>query len=170
MARACHKRRQILQEFFVNPSIDPSFHVKNEVPDYTLASFCDGSQDFLSLSRLMSKFTDMDHVQNVEKLCQILAVLSDHSLENKSYNAHRKKDPKPLMLIWDSGASFGLTPFRSDLINYAEADIRVKDVTKINRVIWIGTILHKFQNDQGQDNFLSLNLSPNACRTLLAEC
>ena len=50
------------------------------VPDATLASFCDGYQDFLILPRLMHKFTEMDHVQNVEKLWEQLAVLSDCSL------------------------------------------------------------------------------------------
>ena len=59
------------------------------------------------------------------------------------------------MLIWNLGASFGLTLFRNDLIDYVEADIPVKNVTKINRVIGIGITLHKFQNDQGQDIFLT---------------
>ena len=59
------------------------------------------------------------------------------------------------VLIWDPVASFGLTPFRSDYINYAEADIPVKDATKINQVIGIGTTLHKFKNDQEQDIFLT---------------
>ena len=77
MARACHKWRQTVQEFFLYPSIDPRFHIKKEVPDATLASVCDGSQDFLSLPILISKFTEMDHVQNVEKICQRLSVLSD---------------------------------------------------------------------------------------------
>ena len=42
----------------------------------------------------------------------------------------------------------------SDLIDYVEADITIKDATKTNRVIGIGTTLHKFQNDQGKDIFL----------------
>ena len=96
----------------------------------------------------------MDHVQNDEKLCQQLAVLGDCYLENTSYNSHRKNDPKTLMLIWDSGASFKITPFRSNFIDYVEADIPLKGVTKINRVIGIGTTLHRFQIDQGWDIFL----------------
>ena len=96
----------------------------------------------------------MDHVQNFEKLCQRLAVLSDRSIENRSYNAHHNNHPKTLILIWYSGALFGLTPFWSYFIDHVEADMPVKDVTKINRVIGIGTTLHKFQNDLGQDIFL----------------
>ena len=84
----------------MNPSIDPSFHINKEVPDANLASFFYGCQDFMSLPRLMSKFTEMEYVHNIEKLCQLLDVLSDGSLENISYNYHQKNDPKTLMLIW----------------------------------------------------------------------
>ena len=101
------------------------FFLKQEVSSAILEYFCDGSQDFLSLPRLMSTF-----------------------------NASNKIDPKSLILIWDTGASFGLTPFRSDFIDYVEADIVVKNVTKINNVIGIGTTLHKFKNDEGKDVFL----------------
>ena len=94
----------------------------------------------------MAKFTEMEHVQHFETLCQQLAILSDFSLDNITYNA--------LILIWDKGASFGITPFQSNFIDYVEANIPVKDVTKINRVIKIGTTLHKFQNDKGIDIFL----------------
>jgi hypothetical protein len=87
-------------------------------------------------------------------------------------------DPKSLMLIWDTGASFGLTPFQSDFIDYMACTIPVWDVTKVNNVINIGTKLHKFTDTRGFSSlsslcFLSLtsdgylfilspNLSPNA--------
>ena len=35
-----------------------------------------------------------------------------------------------------------------------EAEIAVKDVTKVNKVIGIGTKLHKFRNDRGKSVFL----------------
>ena len=41
------------------------------------------------------------------------------------------------------------------MIDFVEAYIPVKDVTKINRVIGNGTTLHKFQNNQGQYIFIS---------------
>ena len=88
-----------MQALFLTPIIDPCFHIEKEVPDTNLASFFYGSQEFLSLTRIMYKFTEIDHVQNVEKICQRLAVLSDLSLENRSCNAHQKNDPKTLMLI-----------------------------------------------------------------------
>ena len=86
----------------------------------------------------------MDHAQNVQQLCQRLSVLSDSSFENRTLNSSTRIDPKSLILIWDTGASFGLTRFRSEFIDYVESDIAVKDITKINHVIEIGTTLHKF--------------------------
>ena len=78
--------------------------MKQEVPDATLESFYVGSQDFLRFSRLMAKFTDMDHVQNIEILCQCLAILSDPSLYNRTYNDREKKYFKDLVFIWNTGA------------------------------------------------------------------
>ena len=37
-------------------------------------------------------------------------------------------DPKKLILIWDTGASFGLTPFQSNCIDHVQCDILVIDV------------------------------------------
>ena len=119
-----------------------------------LDSFCDGSQDFLSLPKLISKFKEMDHLQNVKKLCQRLEIISVRSLDNRCCNTFETKNPKSLVLIWYTGAYSGLTPFRSDFIDYVEADIAVKDVTKINKLVGIGTTLHKFKNDKGKDVFL----------------
>ena len=82
-------------------------------------------------------------------------MLSNRLLNNRACNASNKIDPNNLILIWDTGASFGITPFRSDFIDYVEAEIAVKDVTKFNKVIGIGTTLHKFRNDKGKSVFLS---------------
>ena len=53
-------------------------------------------------------------------------------------------------MIWDMGASYGLTPFRSDLIDDVKCGIKVKDVTTMNRVIGIGTNLHKLMKSNGK--------------------
>jgi hypothetical protein len=53
-----------------------------------------------------------------------------------------------LVLIWeDTGTSYGLTPFRSDFIDYVKCDIPVRDVTKVNTVTGIGTTLHNLFTD-----------------------
>ena len=42
-----------------------------------------------------------------------------------------------------------MTSFKSDLVDYAEADIPVKDVTKGNRVMGIGTTTNKVIDKNG---------------------
>ncbi len=64
------------------------------------------------------------------------------------------KDPRTLILIWDTSALFGLTPFRSDFIGYVEWDIPVRDVTKVNQVVGIGTTIHKFTDVNGNPVYL----------------
>jgi hypothetical protein len=54
-------------------------------------------------------------------------------------------NPKALILIQNTGASYGLTPFMSDFID----NVSVRDITKVNNVIGIGTTLHKFTNIKG---------------------
>ena len=44
-------------------------------------------------------------------------------------------------LVWDTGASIGLTPFCSDFIDYLPLDgITVKDIAQTNTVLGIGTV------------------------------
>jgi hypothetical protein len=53
-----------------------------------------------------------------------------------------------------SYASYGLTQLRSDFIDYVECDIPIWDVTKVDKVIRIGTTLHKRTNTDGKPVFL----------------
>ncbi len=64
------------------------------------------------------------------------------------------QDPKSLILIWDTGGSYGLTPFRSDFIDYVKCEIPVRDVTKVKTVVGIGTTLHKFTDINGNPVYL----------------
>jgi hypothetical protein len=63
-------------------------------------------------------------------------------------------NPKTLILIWDTGASDGLTPFCSNFIDYIECEIDVQDISKVNKVIGIGTMLHRFVDTNGNDVYL----------------
>ncbi len=46
-------------------------------------------------------------------------------------------DLHTLILIWDTGMSFGVTPFWIDFIDYVECNIPVRDGTKVNKVVGI---------------------------------
>ena len=56
-------------------------------------------------------------------------------------------------LVWNTGASLGLTPYLADFFDYVEVNNLVKDVAK-NYVVGIGTVINKFQNDKDKDVFL----------------
>ena len=58
------------------------------------------------------------------------------------------------MLIWDTGTSFGLTPFNSEFIYYVKCNTPVKDATKYNTVIGIGKKTHNFVDANGKYEFL----------------
>jgi hypothetical protein len=119
----------------------------------TLASFCEGHHDFLRLPKLMGTLCNHDyHVKQIKSALDRVALLRGTYEMHKSVSSHL--DPKTLILIWDTGGSAGLTPFRSDFIDYVECDIDVRDVTKVNKVIGIGTTLHKFVDGAGNDVYL----------------
>ncbi len=107
---------------------------------------------FLQLPRLLSQFTYIDHEKSISSCIAQVAALQG-TFENCSVGG-ATKDPCTLILIWDTGALFGLTPFCSDFIDYVECDILVWDVTKVNKVIGIGTTIHKFTNTNGNPVFL----------------
>ena len=60
-----------------------------------------------------------------------------------------------MILVWDTGALYGLTTFRNDFIDNMRCDLQVKVVTKANRVIGIGTTLHRLIDRNGQDILLT---------------
>jgi hypothetical protein len=100
-----------------------------------LDGFCDG-KDFLTLFCLLSKFSSINHVNNVTSIAgRVHALRGTYggTYESCCPHKHVPLDPKSLMLIWVMGASYGLTPFRSDFIDYVKCDIPVKDVTKVNK-------------------------------------
>ncbi len=108
---------------------------------------------FLQLLKPLLQFWSVDHEKNIS-LCILQVAALRGTFENRSMSGG-SLDPHTLILIWDTGASFGLTPFCSDIIDYdVECDIPVRDVTKVNKVIGIGTIVHKFTDTNGNPVFL----------------
>ena len=47
-------------------------------------------------------------------------MLRGQILENPVLQNSHHKDPRTMMLVWDTGASYGLTPFSIDFIDYVE--------------------------------------------------
>ena len=83
---------------------------------------------------------------NIKRFFLCGQILENWVLQNRDC-----KNPRTIMLVWDTGASYGLTPFRSDFNYYVKFGIHVKDVNKVNRFIVIGTTINGFININGQD-------------------
>ena len=86
---------------------------------------------------------------NIKRFFLCGQILENWVLQNRDC-----KNPRTIMLVWDTGASYGLTPFRSDFIYYVKFDTPVKDVTEVNRVLGIVTTLHNFIKSNGRDILL----------------
>ncbi len=108
----------------------------------TLDDFLRSDCNYLQLPRLLSTFTSIDHEKNISscigQVAAIWGVFENCPVSSGKFNL------RYLILIWDTSASYGLTLFFSDFINYVKCDIPVWDITKVNKVIGIGTTLHKF--------------------------
>ena len=88
----------------------------------------------------------------MKRLNHFRVVLGLDSNTQKSLKRKRSTF-KNCPLVWDTGASFGLTPFRNDFIDYIECSIPVNDIARTNIVVGIGTTLHKF-NMNGEAVYL----------------
>jgi len=101
----------------------------------------------------------VDHVKNAQSCVNRVNTLCGTyggTYENRSSFSTGLRDSKSLILIWDTGESYGLTPFRSDFIDYVKCcEIPVRDVTKVNTVVGMGTTLHKFTDINGNPVYLS---------------
>lgn len=137
--------------------------------------------DFLkeSLKGILTAFDaeeTNDHAKNIKKLLRrarrkhatlkgarlkrgkfmskLSAVCQANSGGNCAHHS-KKKDPESTILIWDTGASHGVTLHWSDFIDYVECEICLQGVTHVNRCRGIGTTLHKFRDENGEEVFLT---------------
>jgi len=118
------------------------FNLKNTIPDDKLSRFCK-QVDFLSPMRLLRELKNSDHVANVTKAIARMNILLCNT-RTKPKRALQQCAVKSTPLVYDTCASHGLTPFRSDFVDYQECDIPVKDISKVNQVRCIGTMMYKF--------------------------
>ena len=58
--------------------------------------------------------------------------------------------------MWDTGASYGLTPFRSDFIDYEKVNIQVQDIAHTNYVVGVGTVMWKMSATNDDSIYLPI--------------
>ena len=116
------------------------------IPEEALNKFCaDRADSFLTTTKLLHKFNNMSLFDGAKSTVQRANLFhsADNDIANRASNVTFKTCP----LVWDTGASFGLTPFRGDFIDYTECSITINDIARSNQVIGVGTTLHKFKHN-----------------------
>ena len=103
--------------------------------------FCGGRNYFLYIPKLLHEFGQQYHTSGTQQAVENLNIFK-LTLDACKY-VYPDANFHTIMLAWDTGAQFVLTPFKSDFVDYVECDIPIKDVTKVNKVIGIGTTIHK---------------------------
>jgi hypothetical protein len=82
----------------------------------TLDDFLKSGCDYLQLLRVLSQFKSIDHEKNISS-CMAREAALWGVFENCPVGGGNL-DLRSLILIWDTGASYGLTPFCSDFIDH----------------------------------------------------
>ncbi len=125
---------------------------QQSLPTYLLDAFCN-HWDFCSLPRLLQ------HLDSHQSPSTISSAIQRLNLFQSSPDFHRilectSHTPDDTLLVYDLGASAGLTPFKSDFFDYVKCSIPVRDISKVNEVIGIGTTIHKFVDTKGRFVYL----------------
>ena len=86
---------------------------------------------FLAGTILLSKFESTDRSREAEKVVQRLSTFRGIFGFDRDGKCELKKRDTFLNcpLVWDTSASFGLTPFQADFIDYVECRISVNNIT-----------------------------------------
>jgi len=136
-------------EFLAAPNTD-SFLPHAEfgvVPKDVLIKVEDRASTFLAAARLKSKLESADRSRVAEEVVQRANIFTSTYQTKCKDTGKRCHTFKTCPLVWDTGASAGLTPFRCDFIDYMECQLPVNDIARTNMVVGIGTTLHKFVVD-----------------------
>ena len=155
-------------EGYLSPSTTGRFCYINDVSSSTINDFCSSfdpvesfkvmrmiEEERLTLESIGSS-NDMDELslEDHRDIAQDTVTRANMFINTaKAYQSscdHGKPSFKFCPVVWDTGASFGLTPFREDFITYEEVNISVSDITKTNMVIGIGTVMWKFRTVSGK--------------------
>ena len=104
------------------------------IPDELLTKFCcEQGTTFLGATKLIQKFGTLSLEEGVKSTIKHLNILQAAGSTNASHTAKRTTF-KNCPLVWDTGASFGLTPFRGDILYYVECEIMVRKIARAKTV------------------------------------
>jgi hypothetical protein len=140
-------------------SVPSKFELPSVLDDMHLAAFCSQINPLACLPVINAMADNFDYHDTAQHAVnQMFAFLLQRAIsfglskKDKSTKRESKVDLKHKLLIWDTGVTHGLTQFLEDFIHYHLCNFP-KDISKVNRVIGVGTVMHKFQATNGKDIF-----------------
>ena len=143
------KRRAWDHEFFLSPFPTPTWQERLTVPDDLLTEFTK-SINPLSFIHQVKALSEGDHHHDVQPTVNRMNMFRARFLESGGCLKHNDLAFTSMPMVWDTGASFGLTPFREDFIDYEPCRIPVMDIKSTNYVIGVGTVLWKVKDTDGR--------------------
>ncbi len=116
------------------------------LPDFSHWDFC----------ALQCLLYDLDSHQSPSSLSSAIACLNLFlsSPQHHCILECTSHTPDETLLVYNLVASAGLTPFKSDFLDYVKCSIHVCNISKVNEVISIGTTFHNFVETKEQFVYL----------------
>ena len=141
-------------EFFLRPKPCPTYPLGQPLSTDKLDYFCSNT-DFLAPLHLKQGFQDDDHAVTAQQTVNHMNMhRTSLLLQNRDGSTFLSASFREAPVVWDSGASYGLSAFRGDFIDYEECEIPVQDISRTNIVIGIGTVMWKFYATNGDRIYL----------------
>ena len=112
-----------------SPMVDYNFKVEEGFTREKINEFCDGRNDSKRLPKLLCEFVKLDQTSGSQQAVDRLNLFKSTLYACKDVNP--VGNFQTMMLEWNTGASFGLTEFKDNFVDYVECDIPVKDVNKV---------------------------------------
>ena len=119
-------------------------------------------------TKMVANFVAMgprEHAKNIEAALLRAEIMFNESKTNKiplskpNFKQRKKNSDfsrryRDTPCVIDTGASYGLTPFKEDFLTYEECDITVKAVASNNKVVGMGIVLYKMPATNGDTCFV----------------
>ena len=151
--RRLWKRRVVDNEFFLDGKRKMGGRgiiLRNCISEENLNAFCKSS-NFLAVINHLKRDESQDHTENAQRAVDRMNACRQALRDPRSslFVLEAQSGPgitssvtfENCPVVWDTGASYGLTPFASDFIDYKEVNIQVQDIPHTNIVVGIGTAM-----------------------------
>ena len=106
--------------------------------------------DPLSSFHLVNSLSKVDHSADAQRSVTLMIMFWARLLASDEGITCEDLTFAQMPMVWDTGASYGLTLFCKDFIDYELCQILVMDIKSTKYVIGVGTVLWKTKDTDGR--------------------